>query len=372
MNSFPATFDHLSFPSRDALKLLGDMGSQGGPSRLKRTTPAPSRQHLTLDLTAGPVPTDLYLPQEAPRSGLLLVPGVARGGKDDPRLIRFAGSLARLGFAVLVPQLESLKDLSVRPVYTGIVRDAFRVLAEHPVWSPGGRAGIGGLSFAMGPGVMAAVTPGVMDKVRFVFCIGGYYDLLAQTRFVTTGQYRVPLGSAHEWQRMEPDPYGRWVLAASLVPHVEDLTSRAAIQGMIDRREKAPLAEIDDLVAQLRDPEARALFDFIQNRDPGQYDALFTALPTRMVEDLHALNVAACDLSGIRARLILVHGYEDDLIHLTHSLGLHQAAPVGQSRLYLVRGLRHVTMLRPSPLGLWRLVSAIQALLEERGAPGEG
>ena len=47
---------------------------------------------------------DLYLPQAAVRAALVLVPGAAEGGRADPRLVELAETLARTGFAVLVPE----------------------------------------------------------------------------------------------------------------------------------------------------------------------------------------------------------------------------------------------------------------------------
>lgn len=361
-------FNHLSLPSADAFAMMADMAAKGGPSRLKRKTGEPSREALSIPVGGGLNPADLYLPAEEPRAGLLLVPGVARGGKDDPRLINFAHTLARLGFAVLVPHLESLKDLSVRPWHAQIVAESFLALHANPQWAPEGRAGIGGLSFAMGPGVLAAVTPGIAEYVRFVFCIGGYFDLWAQARFVTTGMYREYLGQGAygSWQHMPPDHYGRWVLAASLAPHIQEPASRAAVQGMIDRRQPDAEAPIDDLQAQVQDPDAQALLNLIHNTDAARFDALVEALPKAMANDLHELNVARRDLSTLRARLILVHGYEDNLIPYVQSQALHRSAPAGQSHLYLVRGLRHVTMERPGPLSIWRLLNSVSALLAER------
>lgn len=348
--------------------MMADMAAQAGPSRLKRKTFAPGRE--TVDVEVGTLvnPADIYLPVEPPRAGLLLVPGVARGGKDDPRLINFANTLARLGFAVLVPHLESLKDLSVRPFHAQIVAASFMALCRNPLWAPEGRAGIGGLSFAMGPGVLAAVTPGIAEHVRFVFCIGGYFDLWAQARFVTTGAYRALhlAGEVAAWQKMVPDHYGRWVLAASLAPHIVDEPSRAAVQSMIDRRQPDAHAAIDDLLLQVRDPDAQALLNLIQNTEDDRFDELVAALPPQMSADLDALNVAGRDLSHLKARLILVHGYEDNLIPYVQSQALHCSVPAGQSRLYLVGGLRHVTMERPGPLSIWRLLSSMTALLAER------
>jgi hypothetical protein len=362
-------FDHLLVPAPGAFDFMADMAAREAPSRLKRRTPAPARSAVAFPLGDGTGVADLYLPGDGARAGLLLVPGVAREGKDDPRLVAFATTLARLGFAVLVPELATLRDLNVRPWHRDVVKAAFAHLVADPAWAPGGRAGIGGLSFAMGPGVIAALDPAIRERVRFLFCIGGYYDLMAEMKFVTTGAYRERGGpdGPGPWRHMAPDHYGRWVLAASLADHVADDGSRAAIRAMIERRLPDAEAPITDLVAEVADPAGHALLAFCRNTDPARFDELHAALPAPMREDLAAMDVARQDLSGLHARLILVHGLDDDLIPYVESQALHRAAPPGRSRVYLVRGLNHVNMGRPGPLDAWRLLSSVTALLAERG-----
>ncbi len=361
--------DHLLVPTIDAFDFMADLAAREAPSRLKRRTAPPTRTATTFPLGDGEGEADLYLPATAPRAGLLLVPGVAKGGKDDERLIAFASAIARLGFAVLVPELAMLRELNVRPWYRDVVKAAFAHMVANPTWAPGGRAGIGGLSFAMGPGVIAALEPAIRERVRFLFCIGGYFDLVAEMRFVTTGAFRERGGPNGDgpWLHMAPDSYGRWVLCASLADAVPDEASRAVLRAIVERRIPDGEADIADLVAQLTDPTGRALLAFVSNCDPARFDALYAALSEPMRIDIASMDVARQDLSGLRARLILVHGVDDDLIPYTESQALHRAARPGLSRLYLVRGLNHVNMGRPGPLDAWRLLSSVTALLAERG-----
>lgn len=366
-------FDHLLVPSRDAFEFMADLAAREAPSRLKRRTAPPTRTPIRYPVAAGlgegAGEADVYLPATSPRAGLLLVPGVAKDGKDDARLIAFATALARLGFAVMVPELATLRRLNVRPYHRDLVKAAFEHMIAQPGWCPGGRAGIGGMSFAMGPAVIAAVDPGLRDQVRYLFCVGGYFDLVEVMRFVTTGRFRergAP-GGPGPWRHLAPDDYGRWVLASSLLDLVEDPGSHAALRAMIDRRIATPGAAIDDLAPGVAEPGARALLDLVTNTDPARFDALYAALPARIRDDIAAMDVARQDLSGLRARLVLVHGVDDDLIPYAESQALHRAAPPGQSRFYPVNGLNHVNMGRPGPLDAWRLLSAVTALLHERG-----
>lgn len=358
----------LLVPMPEAFAFMADVAARGGPSALKRRTPTPERRAVTFPLDGEVGTADLYVPGTPPRAALLLVPGVARGGKDDPRLVGFATSIARLGFTVLVPELATLRELNVRPGHKRIVAAAFEHLLAQPAWAPDGRAGIGGLSFAMGPGVIAALEPALRERVRFLFCIGGYFDLLAVIRYVVTGRFR-ERGPAGEgpWQHLPPDPYGRWVFTASMLDNVPDPASRAALRAMVDRRTEDPRAPIDDLVPAVTEPAARALLDLVLSDDADGFDARYAALSAAMREDVAAMDVARRDLTALSARLILVHGIDDDIIPYAESLALHHRARAGRSRVFIVRGLSHVTVGRPGLRDAWRMLASVQALLNERG-----
>ena len=63
-----------------------------------------------------------------PRAALLLIHGMLETGKDDPRLIRLANTLADCGFAVLVPELYGLKSLRLDMEESRDITAAFRFM----------------------------------------------------------------------------------------------------------------------------------------------------------------------------------------------------------------------------------------------------
>src|SRR3989304_6239488 len=68
-------------------------------------TPVPVAERVQIPSGDTKIPADLYrLPDGKRRAAILLTHGIIEAGKDDPRLIRFAHSLARSGFVVLVPE----------------------------------------------------------------------------------------------------------------------------------------------------------------------------------------------------------------------------------------------------------------------------
>lgn len=353
--------NYLLIPSLRAFRFLKDLGTA---SPRKPRPREPIVEEVTVTSPNGAIPVSVYRPAGKVRMGLMLVPGVTAEGKDDPRLVALAKTMARNGFGVAVPDLPGIRQLVVRASHYQDLVATYQYLLGRGDLAPRGNAGIAGMSFAMGPGVRAALDPAINERIRFFYCVGGYHDLLAQIRFITTGYFREDERSP--WQHLAPDHFGRWVLGASMHIHLEDERARGLFRQIVDRRIPDAKADISDLVAELTDPGARALLTLIENTDRDAFQRLFDALPGPMREDLLAMDLSRCDVSALKARLILVHGYEDNIIPYVESLALYRRAPAGRKRLYLINGLGHVTMGKFGPLDAWGLLSSLTALLDEQ------
>jgi pimeloyl-ACP methyl ester carboxylesterase len=315
----------------------------------RRTVPGP---------TLGTVLGDLYWPAEDARAALVLVPGAAPLGKDDPQLVAFAETLARARFAVLVPEIPNLRQLQVSPSDVAAIAGAIERLAR----CSGGEVGLAAISYAAGPAILAALRPGTRERVRFVLAIGGYHDLAAVVTFFTTGFYRSE--PDEPWQHREPNAYGKWVFVRANAIRLDDPGDRATLAAMAERKLADPSAEVADLRPGLG-PEGRAVMALLDNRDPDRVPALIARLPPAVRTDLAALDLKRRDLT-LDARLILVHGRDDPIIPATESKALAAAAP--DASLFVVDSLAHVEL---GPTGLadgLRLWRAVYLVLTERDA----
>lgn len=350
----------MSARDRQALLLLGDFAAGTEPSWLKRTTPAPTRQQVALTVAGRDYRGDIYRPAAAVKAGVLLIPGAAEAGRDDPRLVAFATSLARVGLAVLVPELPSLRQQRVHPGNIDEVADSFAWLAAQPALSPAGRPGIVAFSYAVGPTILAALRPELRRQVRFILAVGGYYDLPRVLTYATTGWFC----DGDAWRYRQPNEYGKWVFVKSNLPRLENAGDRRLLRQMVQRRTADPEAPLVDLAAQLS-PEGERVYAFISNRDPQQAPQLLQQLPAGIQADIAALDLSNKNLAPLKARLLLMHGYDDDIIPFSESSSLACAVGHQQSRLFLVDGLVHVD-LDPGLLSLFTLWRATEALLAER------
>lgn len=350
-------------PSAESRLFLEDLTAGEAESELERQTEAPRRRMVTYEVAGRPGEAELYEPAAGARAGVVLVPGAAEAGKDDPRMVAFASALARSGFAVLVPELENVRRFQLRESDARQVADAFVYMASQPTLAPEGRAGFAGISYAVGPAVIAALEPDVRDHARFVMGIGPYYDLESTITYFTTGYYREPGGA---WRYQKPMDYGKWAFIAGNVDRFEHEGDRELLRAWAARLFTEPASADEDLAAKLVSPEAKALYALMRNRDPEAVPGLLAQLPASVQADLEGLSLAERDLSRLEARMIIVHGYDDTLVPYTESLKLAQALPAGQARLTLVNGLNHVDFKQPGFLDVWGMGCAVNALLDER------
>lgn len=346
--------------SYEAALVLTDLTAGRTPSRLKTVTPTPERTEIGYRVAERDYRADLYRPGETPLAALVLVHGLVEQGKNDPRLQDFAMTLARARFTVLVPDIESFRTLDLDSGDARDVADAVTFLTRQTPLAPGGRAGISAFSYGVGPAILAALEPDIRQQVDFVLAIGGYYDLVEAIGYITTGYYRV----AGERRYREPNPLGKWLMLTIHLDRIEDAADREVLAQVAERKLKDPKAGVADLTPRLG-PEGQAVYAFVTNRDPDRVAELIARLPPEVVAEIRALNLANKDLRRLRARLLLVHGLDDEVIPYSHSVALAAALPPTQARLFLVGGLFHVDV-DPGVGDAWRLWRAAAALLALR------
>ncbi|MEX2298829.1 MAG: hypothetical protein WD715_15555 [Dongiaceae bacterium] len=319
---------------------------------------------LHMDPAAAPeavaYPGDLYWPPAANETsnddaaGIVLVPGASPGGKDDVRLVAFAETLAAAGFVVLVPDLPGLRAQQVNPSHAGDIAAAAAYLSDRLDGRP---VAIAAISYAVGPAVLAAIGQNDPTPIALILGIGGYYDAIATTIFITTGRIR---DSAGAWQHRTPNEFGKWAFIRANLPRIASVVDRDALSEIARRKLHDDAAPVDDLVAVLG-PEGRAVWQLLSNTDPERVPALVGTLPPRVREALEGLDLASFDLSRLPATLLLVHGTDDPILPPEGSVAL--AAAVPNSELYLVESLTHVELSLASLGDAWTLYRACWSLI---------
>lgn len=348
--------------------VLNDMAKGGKSGPLKRQQPEPRRESVSYSVDGRTHRGDLYLSGDTWKSGLVLVPGAAEEGKDDPRLVAFAESLTRARFAVLVPDMPNVRRFQLGARDVRDIADAVVWLASRDDFTRGKGVGIAAASYAVGPAVLAALEPDARRHASFVFGVGGFYDFERAITFLTTGCYRGK--TDNEWHRRKVDAYAKWTFALSNASRLRDATDGERLASVARARLGNPNAAVPQLIAQLG-PEATAIHRLLVNEDPECVRTLLQDVPDYLLAEWKQLNPAAANLSRLQAELILVHGRDDTMIPYTESIALADAAP--RARVFLVDALAHVDLERLRIIDAVRLWQAVGALLSgrERDAPHE-
>lgn len=357
----------VTAPGRRAVEgalLLRDLGTSTASANTQPAELERLRQAIDFTANGRSYRADLYGAGEAPRSLLLLVPGLAPDGRNDRRLVDLAVTLAKAHFAVLVPDLGSLRDQRVSADNVRQIADALGYLAgRSDIAGKTPPLGTAAISYAVGPALLATLDPALTGKVDFMVGIGGYYDVTTVVTYFTTGYYRSEVDGT--WVKGAPNLYGKWLFVNANTDAVMDMRDRITLRAMARRRMADPDADIDDL-APLLGREGRAVHILLANADPDAVGRLIAALPDRLRTSLRALDLKGRDLAGAPRSVILIHGRDDHIIPVVESMNLNAALPAERTHLYIADHLAHADLEPGDWLDILTLWQAAYRLLKLR------
>lgn len=302
---------------------------------------APVREEeVRIAVSAGVAEATLYLPNRVPAPAWVVLHGITLPGRRHPSLVRFARSLAAAGNTVIVPDVPVWRALDMAPAAAG---DAIAGAADYLLSrSDLARAeGVGVVGFSVGAtqALIAAAEPRLRERVRSVVGFGGYCDLPSTIRFMCTGEYEYGGRSF----RVEPDPYGRWVVARKQLTRIPrfagmERVARAVAELAAETGRRGVMASdasLDPLKRALREPmdaEERRVFDLLA--PPAGHAPADLAAARRLADELAEAALADDPrldprpvLPDVHARVVLSHGRDDRLIPFPQSLLLRDALP---------------------------------------------
>jgi len=345
----------------EASLVLEDVLARQGPSRLKSSTGEPRRVTVSYRDHGKDYQADLYTPASRARGVLIVLPGLNTRGHQDQRLVDLAASLVRAGFINLIPDLRESRHLYMArenvPDVIAAVRYMRRTYPRLPL-------GLGGISFASGPILAAAVDPAIRDELGFIVTIGGYYDIRNLGSLYTTGASWSADGPGQDTPALNNPAYLKWVIVMMSADKLAGKADRQRIRDYAWKR-MTRHHRLLDTPPEPEGEDARALLDLIANRRPARFAALYRRLSPRVRENISAINPAEQDLEALRARAILIHGRLDHTIPASESRHLAKRLGQGRARLYLLDGLEHVNFL-PRHDDISILLDVIREILAQR------
>ena len=188
----------------------------------------------------GQTSVDIYQPPSAPPATVIFVPGLSIRGREDPRIRRLGWALSAGGARVLIPDVPSIRDLTISTRQPDEVANLIRSLVQDRTLVTTRRVALMSVSFSSIFVLRAALDPVLTDRVTALGLIGGYYDIERVADFLITSK--------------RADPYGRLVIGRSYFAEFESEHTKAI----------ATLKRVVETVAT-------------NNHEPIHLDALFDA-----------------------------------------------------------------------------------------------
>ena len=274
-------------------------------------------RHERRAIRFGSAPGDLYsVASGAP--GIVLVPGAAELGKEDPRVVRLATALATSNRNVFVPELTLARRRLVAADIDRL-RAATRGLAERT----GGKIVLLGFSYGGSFALLAAAHRATAQNLRLVAVFGAYFDLVGVIQAATTGA-SIASGRAFPW---EPAAAVHEIVAAYGI-RLAPKEQRAALTAALEHRSTADL-----------EAEARAVFDLLSNRDPRRTRELVDRLPQRARILIDRFSPAVVS-DRLTVPVLAMHSTGDPAVPFAEILRLENALP--QARTIKLSSFRHI------------------------------
>ena len=291
---------------------------------LQWLTPSPLREQVAYSLAEGEGSGDLYRPAGSrKRAGVMVFLGIIPVPQDDPRVVNLGSALARLGFIALFPWSKAMMDKRITPEEPGNMVEAFNRLADIEEVDADR---LGMVGFCVGGSVLAlaASDPRINDKVAFLSAFGAYHDI---------GDVMAQIASHTSAFHDEQDPWeanhlSKEVMATQGVEGLEADHDRQALTKRFLEGEPASIEKPDGLSA-----DGEIVFQLLRSMTATGLDHRLSIENARdLVSRLSPSYRARLDsispastLSSLKARVLIAHDLEDDLVPVEESRRLAEA-----------------------------------------------
>ncbi len=242
-------FEHLRAAS--LLLRFGDPKATGFVSDFDRHEVAETPFDLVL--AHGSTRARFYAPVGVAHApGIVLLHGVHYLGIDEPRLVRFAQTIAATGVAVLTPEIREIADYRIDAASLETISAAVGALRAR-IDAP--TVGVMGMSFAGGLALVAASEPPYANGIGFVVAVGAHDDLPRVLRFFASNTIELPDGTT---KPMQAHDYGPLVPRVRARRRLLPRRGRRAVQREALRSYGSASASTKRARARRRSPHRRA------------------------------------------------------------------------------------------------------------------
>ena len=285
------------------------------------SVPRPFAPEITRSRTSlGGVGGALYEPDGSPGPTILLAPGAAPAGTEDPRVVEVAHAISRSGRGVFIPDLEVYGEDLVPADVERIVR-----VAASMSETAGVPVVLVGVSFGGALSLLAAADPQLDGRVALVATFGAYFDLVGVLQAATTGASLVD-GERIPW---DLDPRAETIAQERITDLVPEPFGSQLGEALDGDRDPATL-----------DPPVRAAYELLTNDDPARTFALAEQLPAQVRARLNAVSPSSVADKLADVPIAAMHAINDPVIPYGELRRIEVALP--HARLMTLESFDHV------------------------------
>ena len=274
------------------------------------------RQEVHYQTADGAAVADIYrLTDGKPRAAVLLSLGANETGRADASVVNLGHALARAGYVVMFHWSPTMGlHANIDPAEPEKLVRAFQFL-EGRDYVDRERVGLGGFCVGASLALVAASDPRIRDRVHFVNVFGPFFD--AESLFLQAASRAVLYeGESTPW---EPDSLTLRVMASKLIESLDNSTDADILTRFYLEDETATRAELAAL-----SPSGRTVNSLLDGVEPHEAATLYSTLPSSFREDLARVSPSS-HVDGIRARLLVMHDRDDQVVPIAESRRLLRA-----------------------------------------------
>lgn len=271
----------------------------------------PEHKKIERSSINGKIVADLYIPKGGKNPAVILAMGVKTAEKDKPLLLHFSDTMARLGYVVFWPRLNSLEEGQSLPEEPETFIKAFKYL-ESLSEVDKQRISYVGFSVGSSTAFVAVSDSEISDQVYSLVFFGGQFNIF---------EYLLSLASKSLKTNGERV---KWMAADGARDQVKSLLEVKEASFTAKIFEQEDLKTIQEILSKTPEEEK----DGLKKYSPKEY------------------------LSKFKAKIFILHDKSDAYVPYTESVVLYNVLPKDQVKAYHISDLfEHVQPNRPINFG---------------------
>lgn len=275
----------------------------------------PFLKRVDLQFVDGNVSMDVYLPAGSGKhSAIVLYMGVVPPDRDEHRIVSLAEGLARSGFVVAIPWLDTQQQnrLIARDI-DKLVQVFQHVSALDRVDSE--RVGMAGICTGASMVMIAAQDIKIKNQVKFINFFAGYYDAIDLVKAIGT-RSRFYGDEIRPWN---PDTLTMTIVTYHLIEGLDDSRDRYILSRIFIAHESVDETEIHTLSI-----EAKAVLEILNGTSFERIDNLIEQLPGETLDYLKLISPSNY-IENLNAKVFIMHDRADNLVPSEESRRLFEA-----------------------------------------------